>query len=66
VPEAVPAAAGTISTDVRTLAAELRRLVGDPELATERGLAARAAALERYGLERFLADWDRLFEEVAS
>ena len=27
--------------------------------------AARAAALERYGLERFLADWDDVLEEVA-
>ena len=28
-------------------------------------LAARAAALERYGLDRFLADWDDVLEEVA-
>ncbi|MEA2285364.1 MAG: hypothetical protein QOJ21_1407, partial [Solirubrobacteraceae bacterium] len=27
---------------------------------------ARAAALERYGLERFLADWDDLLEEVTA
>jgi hypothetical protein len=31
-----------------------------------RGQAARAMALSRYGLRRFLADWDRLLEEVAS
>ena len=29
------------------------------------GQRARQAALERYGLERFLADWDRLLQEVA-
>jgi hypothetical protein len=44
----------------------VRRLVADPNLARERGAAARAAALDRYGLERFLADWDDLLEEVAS
>jgi hypothetical protein len=65
-PEAVPTAAGTVSTDVRLLAEEVRRLVADPGLARERGVAGRAAALDRYGLERFLADWDDLLEEVAS
>jgi glycosyltransferase involved in cell wall biosynthesis len=48
------------------LAAALRRLIADPEEARERGAAARAAALERYGLERFLSAWDELLEEVAS
>jgi hypothetical protein len=28
------------------------------------GKAARAAATARYGLGRFLADWDALLEEV--
>jgi glycosyltransferase involved in cell wall biosynthesis len=65
-PEAVPPAAGTVSTDVRLLAEEVRRLVADPGLARERGVAARAAALDRYGLGRFLADWDDLLEEVAN
>jgi hypothetical protein len=65
-PEAVPPAAGTVSTDVRLLAEEVRRLVADPGLARERGVAARAAALDRYGLGRFLADWDELLEEVAA
>jgi hypothetical protein len=40
--------------------------VRDREGAAERGRAARAAALERYGLARFLQDWDVLLEEVAS
>ena len=66
VPEAVPAAAGVVSNDVGVLAAALRRLVDDPDEARERGLAAREAALRRYGLERFLADWDDLLEEVIS
>jgi hypothetical protein len=28
------------------------------------GLAARAHALARFGLDRFLDDWDRLLKEV--
>jgi glycosyltransferase involved in cell wall biosynthesis len=59
-PEAIPPAAGVISTSVETLADALRAFVHDPERAREAGLAARTAALERYGLERFLADWDEL------
>lgn len=66
VPEAVPAAAGVVSNDVDVLAAALRRLVDDPDEARERGVAAREGALRRYGLERFLADWDALLEEVVS
>jgi glycosyl transferase family 1 len=60
--EAVPQAAGAVSTRVDALVKALARLVADPDEARERGHAARAAALERYGLERFLADWDALLE----
>jgi glycosyltransferase involved in cell wall biosynthesis len=56
--EAVPPEAGTVSTRLDVLAGALRRLVADPAEAAERGRAARAAALRRYGLERFHADWD--------
>ena len=65
-PEAVPPEAGVLSTDVEVLARGVRRLLGDVDEARERGLAARRAALERYALERFLADWDELIEEVAA
>ena len=60
--EAVPAAAGVVSTRVDVLAQALRRLVADPDEAAERGSAARVAALERYGLARFLSDWDEVLE----
>jgi glycosyltransferase involved in cell wall biosynthesis len=66
VPEAVPAEAGVVSTNVDVLAEGLGRLVGDPDEARARGLAAREAALERCSLGRFLADWDVLLEEVAA
>jgi glycosyltransferase involved in cell wall biosynthesis len=65
-PEAVPRDAGVLSTNVETLRAALRGFIVDPERARAAGEAARAAALERYGLERFLRDWDALIEEVVT
>jgi hypothetical protein len=62
--EAVPADAGAVSTNVDELMAAMRRLLEDPELARERGRAARRAARSRYSLERFLGDWDHVFEDV--
>ena len=58
--EAVPPEAGVVSTKLDVLTGALRRFVADPEEAAARGRAARAAALARYGLGRFLADWDAL------
>jgi glycosyltransferase involved in cell wall biosynthesis len=63
--EAVPPAAGTVSTRLDVLADALRELMADPDAAAERGRAARAAALERYGLARFHADWDEVLAEWA-
>jgi glycosyltransferase involved in cell wall biosynthesis len=64
--EAVPPSAGVVSTKVDVLVDAMRRLVRDREEAAERGRAARTAALERYGLARFLESWDELLEELAS
>ena len=65
-PEAVPAGAGVVSTRIDALSAALRQFMHEPELARQAGRSARAAARERYGLERFLADWDDLLEELAA
>ncbi|MCW2574508.1 MAG: hypothetical protein JWR66_538, partial [Modestobacter sp.] len=62
--EAVPAEAGVLSTRPDRLAAAVRHFIDEPDAARLAGKAARAAALERYGLARFLADWDRLLTEV--
>ena len=62
--EAVPAEAGVLSTRPQRLAAAVRHFVEEPDAARLAGKAARAAALERYGLPRFLRDWDALLEEV--
>jgi hypothetical protein len=65
-PEAVPAQAGVISTRIDVLAGAARDFLAEPERAREAGRAARAAALERYGLQRFLTEWDELLEEVTA
>ena len=64
--EAVPSEAGVVSNRLDVLEAAAERLLRDPQQAREMGTAARRVARERYGLERFLADWERLFEEVVS
>ncbi|PLS74802.1 MAG: glycosyl transferase [Actinobacteria bacterium] len=64
--EAVPPEAGVVSNRIEVLAASVRRLVNDEEEARVRGKAGRAFALQRYGLSRFLADWDALLEEVVN
>nr|WP_196791953.1 glycosyltransferase [Motilibacter deserti] len=62
--EAVPEEAGCLSTRVDVLTEAVRRFLSDPDAARLAGKAARAYALERYGLGRFLSDWDRLLREV--
>lgn len=62
--EAVPPGAGVLSTRLDRLVDGIRRFRSDADAATEAGQVARAAALERYGLARFLYDWDRLLKEV--
>ncbi|RKS10667.1 glycosyl transferase family 1 [Nocardiopsis sp. Huas11] len=64
--EAVPPDAGVVSTDPRVLGEALRAYMDDPALAARTGAAARQAALRRYGIERFLDDWERVLQEVTS
>jgi glycosyltransferase involved in cell wall biosynthesis len=62
--EAVPPEAGVISLRPERLREAVRRLLADPDEAAEIGKSARAAALARYGLARFLHDWDVILAEV--
>ena len=62
--EAVPAEAGVVSTRPGVLWDAVRTYLHDEDAARLAGKAARAAALERYGLPRFLSDWDVLLGEV--
>ncbi|MFF5290239.1 glycosyltransferase [Paractinoplanes globisporus] len=61
--EAVPPDAGVLSTQVSVLVEAARWLLDEPAAAKRLGDRARQVALTRYGLDRFLADWDRLLEE---
>jgi Glycosyl transferases group 1 len=63
---AVPAEAGAVSTNVSELLRTARQLINDPEESRRRGKAAREAVLERYGLDRFLADWDTVLADLKS
>jgi glycosyltransferase involved in cell wall biosynthesis len=60
---AVPHAAGVVTARPDELATAMWRFVHDPAEAQEVGAAAREVALSRYGLTRFLADWDALLAE---
>jgi glycosyltransferase involved in cell wall biosynthesis len=62
--EAIPPGAGVVSTRRDYLRDVMRALFADPQAAAGMGKLAREAALARYGLARFLADWDRLLAEV--
>jgi glycosyltransferase involved in cell wall biosynthesis len=61
---AVPPDAGVLATDVDTLVEAARWLVDEPDEARRMGARARQVALARYGLDRFLADCDRLLEDI--
>ena len=60
---AVPEDAGVLATRVDTLVDAAHWLIDEPAQARLLGARARQVALARYGLDRFLADWDRLLEE---
>jgi hypothetical protein len=64
-PTVVPPAAGVVSADLERLVSGARALLADPDASRAAGEVARAAALDRFGLERFLTDWDTLLKEVA-
>jgi glycosyltransferase involved in cell wall biosynthesis len=63
--EAVPPGAGVVSTRPAVVAAAARELLCDPGRAAEMGAAARDAALSRYGLGRFLAEWEGILDDCA-
>jgi glycosyltransferase involved in cell wall biosynthesis len=63
-PEAIPPGAGVVSNRFDVLADSARWLLSDPEEATAMGKRARAEVLGRYGLDRFLRDWDACLQEV--
>jgi Glycosyltransferase len=61
---AVGPGAGVLSTNVAELIEAARFYLTDARAAAAAGAAAQAYASARYGLDRFLADWDRLLQSV--
>lgn len=57
---------GHIDTRVEGLVDVMRALIEDPQMAAGWGRAASRLARERFGIERFVADWQAAFRDVAS
>lgn len=57
---------GFIHTDINYLIKKMKLLLNEPELAAKMGEAARATAMKRFNIERFTADWEKLFQTVCS
>ena len=55
---------GYVSCDPDTLIARMRHLLDDPAEARRIGANARRVALDRFGLDRFVRDWNNAFALV--
>lgn len=55
---------GFIDTNLATLADCMNELLRDPALARHLGANGRRHARKRFGIERFVHDWDRAFRQV--
>ncbi|UGU22409.1 glycosyltransferase [Mycobacterium avium] len=63
-PFVIPCEAGVVSADPARLGEGLRGFLDDQARAVAAGKAARDFATARFGLKRFLADWDRVIGEL--
>lgn len=63
--EVIPREAGVISNRPETLIAGMQSYIKDPALAREAGNAGRRFAIQRFGIERFVDDWNQVLTEVA-
>jgi hypothetical protein len=55
---------GFTDTRIDRLVQTMRQLIDEPDLAAQWGRAARRTALDRFSIERFATDWDRLLAQV--
>ena len=55
---------GFVDTRLDRLIRHMRRLLADPEEAARLGSGAKRTAARRFGIERFVRDWNRTFEQV--
>ncbi|MFI5627510.1 glycosyltransferase [Nocardioides sp. NPDC051685] len=65
-PLAVPHEAGFVTTRRDEIVPAVRHLMKDPDVAEQAGLIGRRHAKRRYGLDRFLADWDDVLASVVA
>jgi Glycosyl transferases group 1 len=65
-PLVVPAEAGVVSADVKTLASALEGFVTDLAAATAAGKAAREFAMAHFNRDRFLAEWDDVIDQCCA
>src|SRR5690606_18486228 len=56
---------GFADTRVDALIGRMRRLLDDPDEAARLGAGARRTALRRFGMQRFVRDWNAAFDDVA-
>ena len=57
---------GYVETDPRLLVTHLRRLLADRDEAAELSAGARRVAGERFGIDRFVADWTTVLQEAVA
>jgi glycosyltransferase involved in cell wall biosynthesis len=57
---------GYVDTDLERLVETMHLLIREPALAARWGRAAQATAHERFGIGRFVTDWNRAFALVTS
>ena len=55
---------GFVDTDVANLVGPMRDLIADADKARRLGENARRYAQDRFGIERFVRDWERAFADV--
>jgi glycosyltransferase involved in cell wall biosynthesis len=56
---------GYVDTNVDSLVQVMQQLRRDPAQARQWGIGAQRCAKERFGIQRFIKDWEKTFEEVA-
>jgi glycosyltransferase involved in cell wall biosynthesis len=57
---------GYVDTDVRRLVEHMHRLLSNPAEARQLGEGARHRAVQRFNIQRFIADWNEAFTYVRS
>jgi glycosyltransferase involved in cell wall biosynthesis len=57
---------GYISCEPDELITRMRDLLGDPELARRLGANARELAHTRFGMPRFIHDWNAAFAQITT